>query len=137
MSDPASSDQIANSLGPDSAAAAPADAHLPQVEAPSLSPDRSEAAQVAEVVAEVAAADSASGAGNAATAPDLTWPAGTALVLAHPQPNSETAEAAAEQPSPPSWPSFPSLAAMLAAAAVLGGLAGALATAGISSLMEQ
>ena len=135
MSDPASSDQIANSLGPDSAAAAPADAHLPQVEAPSLSPDRSEAAQVAEVVAEVAAADSASGAGP--TAPDLTWPAGTALVLAHPQPNSETAEAAAEQPSPPSWPSFHSLAAMLAAASVLGGLAGALATAGISSLMEQ
>jgi hypothetical protein len=144
MSDPASSDHIANSLGPDSAASAPADAHLPQVEAPSLSPDRPEAAQLAEiaaeVVAEVAAADSASGAGNAATAPDLTWPAGTALVLAHPQPSAqaaEGAEAAAERPSPPSWPSFRSLAAMLAAAAVLGGFAGALATAGISSLMEQ
>jgi len=140
MSDPASSDQIANSPGPDSAAAAPADAHLPQVEAPSLSPDRSEAAQAAEVVAEVAAADSASGAGNAATAPDLTWPVGTALVLAHPQPSAqaaEGAEAAAERPLPPSWPSFRSLAAMLAAAAVLGGLAGALATAGISSFLEQ
>jgi hypothetical protein len=136
MSDPACSD--ANSTGPDGDAA-PADAHLPQVEAPSLSPDRPEAAQVAEVVADVAAARAGS-AGNAASAPDPAGPAGTALVLAHSQPKAEAAGAAgaeAERPSPPPWPSFRSLAAMLAAAAVLGGLAGALAAAGISSLIEQ
>jgi hypothetical protein len=145
MSDPAY-DPIANSTGPDgdAAAAAPADAHLPQIEAPSLSPDRPEAAQVAEVVAEVvadvAATARAGSAGNAASAPDPAGPAGTALVLAHPQPKAGAGGAAgaeAERPSPPSWPSFRSLAAMLAAAAVLGGLAGALAAAGISSLMEQ
>lgn len=137
MSDPAYSDPIANSIGPHGDVAAPADVHLPQVEAPSLSQDRPEAAQIAEVAAGVAATEPTGGAGSAATAPDPAGPAGTALVLAHPQPKAEAAEAAAERPSPTSWPSFRSLAAMLAAAAVLGGLAGALAAAGILSLMEQ
>jgi hypothetical protein len=135
MSDPARSDHIANSTDPD-AAAEPADAHLPQVEAPSLSPDRSEAAQVAEI----AAPEPAGSAANAATKPDPAARAGTALVLARPQPKAEAAAAAgaaANSPSPPSWPSFRSLAAMLAAAAVLGGLAGALAAAGTSALVEQ
>jgi hypothetical protein len=142
MSDPACSDPIANSTGPNGDAAAPAaptdpaDAHLPHVEAPSLSPERPQAP-----IAEAAAAEptDSRGAGNAAntvTAPDPTGPAGTALVLAHPQPKAEAAAAPPNKPQR-SWPSFRSLAAMLAGAAVLGGLAGALAAAGISSFMDQ
>src|SRR5579864_5850641 len=131
MSDPACSDPIANSTGPNGDASAPtdpADADLPQVEAPSLSPERPQAP-----IAEAAAAEPTDGrvAGNAAdtaTAPDPTGSAGTALVLAHPQHKAEAAAAPPEKPR--SWPSFRSLAAMLAGAAVLGGLAGALAAVG-------
>jgi hypothetical protein len=115
------SDQSAHSIVQNGETAPPADSHLPQVEAPGLSPDRPEPAEAAP--AELGPASAA-----------MAGPGGTALVLVQPQPKTETAEAAADRPS---WPSWRSLAAMLAAAAVLGGLAGALGAAGLQALTEQ
>jgi hypothetical protein len=116
------SDQSAHSIAQNDETAPPADSHLPQIEAPGLSPDRPEAAEVAPV--ELGPASAA-----------MAGPTGTALVLAQPQPKTEAPEAAADSASL-SWPSLRSLAAMLAAAAVLGGLAGALGAAGLSTLTE-
>src|SRR5579864_8154541 len=104
MSEPACSDPIANSTSPNGDAALPAaptdppDAHLPHVEAPSLSPDRPQAPVAEAAAAEPTDSRGAGNAANTATAPDPTGLAGTALVLAHPQPKAETAAAPPDKP---------------------------------------
>jgi hypothetical protein len=118
MSD-STSEHSANPTDPASGAA-PGEVELPHVEAPALSPAPSE-------TTEAATADQAQSMGAAKLA------CGTALVLVHPQPQTQTAEQVADKPSASARfaPSFRSLAATLVGAAILGGVAGALATAGV------
>jgi hypothetical protein len=129
MSDSSSGDQSANSTGGESAA--PHAADLPQVESPGLSPDQPEAFAAKAATAEPDR--SADGASNPT--------GGTALVPTRAQPKAATPETAPDpskssSPSAP-LPGFRALAAMMACAAALGGLAGSLATAGISYLMAS
>jgi hypothetical protein len=128
MSDSSSSDQSANSTGSGGDSAAPRTADLPQIESPTLAPDQPE-----PLVAEAAKAEPVPNAGHASD------PAGgTAPVLARPQ--TEAAAPAADTSSGKSSAQaspllgFRRLAAMMAAAAALGGLAGSLATAGLSTM---
>ncbi len=156
MSDPHDNDSSANPIGPYGESTAPIGAELTHVESPGIAPDDQDTAS-AKAVKTGGAGTGSIEAGTAASEPAKTGPVephidpihhsksiepphqaglGTALVLAAPQVKSDSngPEAAASRPAAGPKPllRFRTLAATVAGAAVLGGLAGSLATAGIT-----
>src|ERR1700722_10112500 len=123
MSDSISSGQGAKPADPTGNGSAPNETDLPHVEAPALLPDRPETVEAAPPEPQRADADAAE-----------KRACGTAMVLAHPQPQAQTKQTR-DQPSAKSSsrsaPSLRTFAALLAGAALLGGAAGALGMAGV------
>jgi hypothetical protein len=139
MSDSSNSDQSAHSAGPQGAGGDPDNNVLSHVEAPGITPGSPDAIKTDAAKTEAAAPAPATSRDGTDRPPNPVGatparPYGTALILP-----PQRAKAEAPQPEPPpakSAPrsSFGARAAVIVAAAAVGGLAGSLASAGVSYL---
>jgi hypothetical protein len=137
MSDSSHNDQTVPSAGPGD----PDKTTLAHVESPGIVPDGASASEACATGAEIASAAPAEGTHEQPK--HVETPAagrsGTALILAPLRPKAEAPEPASEPAPAKAAPRFRmrSLAAMVAAAATVGGIAGALATSGVSYMMAS